>query len=309
MKLFAYSALALVVLGCGSARPETGDSGVYHLHYITFGPGVTGLVSKVKKPQITACLTGVGGGQVAEWDDKISRAILKWVDVLRPMTSAKLASSVLVSTSGGDCDTNVVIQPGTHANTSIGQRPTVRMDHSGYFASFNVLLHEFGHGFALSDTYQGGQSGNCQPGQPQAVMCNTSFDTPQKDDIAGLAEIFKNEFPTDEPGSVEPPPATALDHQLFVALGLGAADGSHPLKVGLSGAAEVAGAKLEICRGSKVECMSSGSWTPATREGVKGDAVLFGAGTLAPTNGMNLTIRYSTAGAAAYRTISFAQPT
>lgn len=309
MKLIAYAALALMALGCGSAKPESGDPGVYHLRYITFGPGVTGLVSKVKKPQITACLSGVGAGQVAEWDDKISRAILKWVDALRPLTSAKLASSVVVSTSGGDCDTSVVIQPGTWANTSIGQNPTVRMDNSGYFSSFNVLLHEFGHAFALSDTYQGGQSGNCQPGQPQAVMCNTKFDVPQKDDIAGLAEIFKNEYPTDEPGTVEPPPAATLNHQLFAALGLGAADGSYALKVGLSGAAEVADAKLEICRGTKAECASNGSWTQATREGAKGDAVLFGAGSLTPTNGMSLTVRYSAGGAAAYRTISFAQPT
>jgi len=58
-----------------------------------------------------------------------------------------------------------------------------------------VLLHEFGHAFALSDTYQGGQSGNCQANQPQAVMCNTSFDTPQTDDVAGIRSVYQSTFP------------------------------------------------------------------------------------------------------------------
>lgn len=192
--LAALTGLALV--GCGQARPE--DAGtVSHPDFISFGPTVQGLTGQVKKPELRICLTGIdaGGTEWQSWEANIKSVVLKWVDSLRPVASSQLTQTVSVTGESPDCDGSVRVVPGTWSNTSIGEKPVVSMDRTGYFASYNVLLHEFGHAFALSDTYQGGQSGNCQPGQPQAVMCNTSFDAPQPDDVQGIQSVFKRIFP------------------------------------------------------------------------------------------------------------------
>ncbi len=185
---------ALALQGCGSKEQET--SAVSHPHFISFGPNVHGLTEKVKKPELRICLAGVAAGTEWEtWEGNIQSVVLKWVDALRPVAQAELAKSVLVSDEKSNCDGYVKVQPGTWSNAQIGATPTVNMDSAGYFASYKVLLHEFGHAFALSDTYQGGQSGNCKPGQPQAVMCNTSFEDLQDDDVKGIQAVYQNAFP------------------------------------------------------------------------------------------------------------------
>lgn len=183
----------LVLQACGTKAPE---SGVSHPHFISFGPNVHGLTEKVKKPELRICLAGVAAGTEWEtWEGNVKSVVLKWVDALRPVATTELAKAVLVTDENTDCDAHVRVQPGTWSNTQIGSTPTVNMDRTGYFAGYNVLLHEFGHAFALSDTYQGGQSGNCQAGQPQAVMCNTSFAELQDDDVKGVQTVYQHAFP------------------------------------------------------------------------------------------------------------------
>lgn len=185
---------ALVLPACGGRASRPGD--VSHPDFISFGPNVHGLTEKVKQPDLKVCLAGVDAGSEWKlWEGNIQSVVLKWVDALRPVAAGELTQMVTVTGDQQGCDAYVRVVPGTWSNTQIGTPPTVNMDRTGYFAGYNVLLHEFGHAFALSDTYQGGQSGNCQPNQPQAVMCNTSFDTPQDDDIKGIRAVYQSTFP------------------------------------------------------------------------------------------------------------------
>jgi hypothetical protein len=306
MKRLAISLiLAAALQGCGSAADREAD-GASSVHFITFGPRVSGLVSSVKKSTLTACLQGVAAGDQKRWAEDIQSTVLKWVRPLRALTSDKLVGSVNVVSSGNRCDFNVVVNEGTHSNASIGSRPTIRMDREGYFASYNVLLHEMGHGFALSDTYQGGRSGNCKPGQPQAVMCNTSFSDLQKDDVEGVTRIFKQTFPNDVPGqNPAVDPAAEFGKMKFaVALGNEVAPDTYKLAVGLSGGAEQADAEAAICYGSEVDCRASESgWRTLERVVRRGDATIFrdSEETAARINPL-FTVRYKNAVGAAYAT-------
>lgn len=307
-----FYVLALVVLcqtGC-AANPQAGDGdnarGVSELRYILVSEGISGLVSQVKKPTMSACLSGIASAEKDEWDKNIKSIMLKWVDTMRDLTSDDLASAVDVNLDGRGCDVDITVQEGVWANTEIGQHPTVNMGASGYMASYNTMLHEFGHAFALGDTYQNGKSGDCQPGQPQAVMCNTKFDTPQSDDIKGIAKIFKDEYPGDKPLD---PSARVSKYKLFAALGRESL-GAFELKFALSGDTEKAGGKLEVCKGDLTLCKAStAQWSEAAREGVRGDAVIFGLAAQAVSTGSKMTIRYKFSGGAAYQAIEFKSQT
>lgn len=282
----------------GSAPGHGTQDGFAELKFITFGPGVTGLTQQVKKPTMTACLYGVSTAEKSEWEDKIKRSMLKWVDTVRDLSADELTNDVKVVLDSGDCDVDVTVQEGVHANTIIGQSPRVNMGASGYMASFNTMLHEFGHAFALSDTYQNGVSGNCQPGQPQAVMCNTSFDTPQSDDVKGMADVFKSAFPSDRPDG------SSKAYKFSAALGAEQVDTTE-LRIGLSGAPEKTGANVEVCDGSLEDCKGDVAvWKTARRSGPKGDAVIFSL-RLALKEGMQLTVRYGKA----YQAFEIKQPT
>lgn len=291
----ALGVVAAWLSGCGSMT--TGEKpDVSQVHFITFGPGVSGLVAQAKRKQLSVCLSGVAEGDRAAWAEDIKSTILKCVRPLRALTSDKLTDSVAVVRSGQACQAEVSVAPNTHSNASIGSRPIVRMSPDGYFGSYNVLLHEMGHAFALSDTYQNGQSGNCRPGQPQAVMCNTSFDDLQRDDIAGITRIFQQTFPGDEPP--ENPPEdnqAAFDKiQLAVALGQEGETDSYQIAVGLSGNAEQAGAKLELCLGSLDECKASESGWKELRQFRKlaGSVVFLDSASTPVSADLDLTVRY-----------------
>lgn len=303
-RLAVLMLLAATLPACGSSEEQDAQN-ASNVHFITFGPGISGLVSKVKRDRLDVCLSGVAEGDRKAWSERISSSILKWIAPLRSQTSAPLASSVNVVRAGERCETDVVAQVGTHANTSIGSRPVVRMDVQGYFASYNVLLHEFGHAFALSDTYQGGQSGNCQPGQPQAVMCNTSFSDLQKDDVAGVVRIFKQTFPGDTPGTTPPNDPTAEFGKLKIAAGLGAEVGqdTYKMALGLTGT-EQRDAVAELCLGGEAACRNSESgWRQLARLERRGDATIFQDATGTPlVNGLEVTLRYRNASAAKYST-------
>jgi hypothetical protein len=315
--LLTLTMLAAALQGCGS-RSASESGNVSHVHFITFGPGTFGLVKKVKQPTIVACTSGISSGEQAAWDDKIKSTVLKWVKPQRAFTGVELTQQVEIRPdSQSGCDFEVRVQAGTWANTSIGARPVIRMDSSGYFASYNVLLHEMGHAFALSDTYQGA-SGDCKPGQPQSVMCNTSFDDLQTDDIAGLKEVYKNAFPSDQPGTggtnppvtpVTPTNPTVLPYKLYAALGaqIGAADGYqiHASLVGAPAGQETG--TLAFCNGSASVCSAAGArWIDMTRGQVRGDVALWSlnSGTVL-AEGLSLTLRYTNAQGVATQSVQF----
>lgn len=278
-------------MGCGQIEDRQSESS---LHYITFGPGVSGLIAKVKKRKLQACLSGHSNADRDLWVRNIESVILKWVEPLRHLSADQLATSVEVVDGKGTCDTDIVIAPNTHSNTTISSYPVVRMSPSGYFAGINVLLHEFGHAFALSDTYQNGASGNCKPGQPQAVMCNTSFSTLQSDDIKGVEEIFKRTFPRDESsggGGIVP----NVPLNVHFALGLGIESGRDKFEifVGVSGADSTKTLALSYCLAA---CELDVSWNSMKFIRSKSGSYLFSAGSLAIQNKMNIQIK-STDGA------------
>ncbi len=209
------------VVGCG---PETSDRQVddRHINYnsndyefITWwhrDPSVTGIMRHVKNDTINVCLSGVYGDK-DKWDRWISSSLLKWIDTLRKLTSSELTKNINVTTTQQNCHVDFRVQDGEWGLTQVTNNPIVWV---GPGTPYNVVAHEFGHTFALDDTYYNGQSGNCLSGQPQSLMCNISFDGPQKDDADGVAVVFKRVFPNDKP---EPPPEEKpLEASFFMAI-------------------------------------------------------------------------------------------
>lgn len=275
----------LSLFGCGQAEDRQSDS---QLHFITFGPGVSGLIGKVKKRNLLACLSGHSSTDRGLWVKNIESVILKWVEPLRHLSADQLTNTVEIIDGRGKCDTDIVIAQNTHSNTSIGSYPTVRMSPSGYFASFNVLLHEFGHAFALGDTYQNGTSGNCQPGQPQAVMCNTGFAELQKDDVAGLEEIFKRTFPRDEPNTGGVVPTEPLKVNFALALGAETSRDKFEVVAGIYGLDARKSLAISYCL---ADCELANSWKKMEFSRSKSDSVLFSAGLHTVVDKMNIQIR------------------
>lgn len=287
------ASLAALLLGCGAGGDDRAPRDASITHFISFGPGVTGLTSRVKKERLTACLRGAIGDDedVRQWADNIRSTMLKWISPLRPLTAAKLVEEIDVYRDSRGCDVDVNVAPNTHSNTRIGQQPVISMGSEGYMASYNVLLHEFGHAFALNDTYQDGTAGNCVAGQPQAVMCNTAFGELQRDDVRGVQQIFRQAFPNDRPPEPGQP-----SYRLFAALGPGDGVDRAELHLGLSGDAEIDGGVMAWCVGRAADCRVDGSvWNEALREAKRGDAVLFRSGSELNLAAIpQITIRYKT---------------
>lgn len=247
---------------CGAPEDRAADTS--DVHFITFGASVTGLVSKTKQPVISACITGHNSSNREKWAKDIQEVILKWVEPLRSETKAELANQVQVIDGSGRCDVDVVISPSVSpAFTRISSRPSVNMNTSGHYGSYNVLLHEFGHAFALSDTYQGRTSGNCKPGQPQAVMCNVKFSNLQEDDKEGVRSIFKRVFPNDQAGGPNSGGGivndTALNATVAVALGRELSQDTFEFAAGISGPEAKPDMNLSYCVGI---CGAGSVWIP-----------------------------------------------
>lgn len=293
--------LALVAQGCGPAAVSHEAEQGSQVHFITRGPGVSGLVKSVKKKRLTICLSGVSEAERSRWTKDLESVVMKWVAPLRGMTSDRLVENVETVQRGQACDVDVSAAPGTHSNTTISDRPSVRMSPTGYFASYNVLFHEFGHAFALSDTYVNGTSGNCRAGQPQSLMCNTSFSELQTDDVKGVQSVFQHTFPRDAP----PPPNTRnepIAAEIFAALGQEVAGDTYEI-YGASPASEV----MAFCAGPKDLCdESETNWKPmrATR---KVDKMQLHASGVAVkiSDGSLLTLRQGSGAAAAYKEVTF----
>ncbi len=302
---------ALIFLGsCRAKQTVRANKSHSKLHFITFDPGINGLNSIAKKSEIKVCLSGSIGGNAEKWRENIQRAIMTWIQPLRSMTTDQLAQSVAVISGQSGCDASVIVTPGQWAMTEIGDKPTVNVDSSGYFASYNVLLHEFGHAFALSDTYQGGQSGNCRAGQPQAVMCNTSFSELQPDDIKGVQKKFKSAFPNDQPGndnggSTNPNIPTTPQQAIFAAIDGDALQSTFRLLIAVNETTTPTVTEVSYCTGLKSDCENNGNWLPTS----KVPAGFFStSGFINPEQTQNCTIRAKTSSGFVYRSIRFRKP-
>ncbi len=189
-----------------------GRSGQSHLTYNVladeYGEDANGLMFVIKEQSMTICVTETTDQEVL---DVVKATVLAWINPLKKVAGSRLAADVKVTTSNCDSANATVIvyssdgrsymQPGRHPELNIYQ------DSRGYR---KVMLHEFGHGFGLGDTYL--ESGGCQQGQPtDTVMCMADFDDPQDDDIDGMKKIYSNLYPGETP--------VALGPEVYAALG------------------------------------------------------------------------------------------
>lgn len=178
-----FLGLALLVLtGCGAPHADVSDT-----KYRLGSTGYAGLTRKVEQPAIRVCYSDPRNSEAHREDVKFS--ILEWIDALRSVASVPLAEEVQLVASNAACDVNVYVGNYSPARTSMGGKPTVYINNTGWYGSRSVTLHEFGHAFGLLDTYSG-RGGSCQTGQPDSVMCRASYVELKSDDIAGLRKMY-----------------------------------------------------------------------------------------------------------------------
>ena len=263
----------LIFTGCGedfdrSAQYQKGyNPNTPDYHFIIYDPSVTGMVRHVKRDTINICTSGIGSGSWDKWEEWISGSVLKWIEPLRQLSSDELTRNINVTNDGQDCQAEFSVVSGEWGYTMMGNYPRVVV---GPSVPYGVVIHEFGHVFALSDTYQGGISGNCQSGQPQSLMCNISFDGPQQDDANGISKIFKRVFPNDTP----PPPVEEKPLEASVFLALEDVEGGNTqiyFSV-LSKDEDSFGGDASYCIGGADSCQSdSGPWTSALEHNLEID--------------------------------------
>ena len=298
-------ALAALV-SCGAKNDSES-----RIRFITFGPGVEGLQAAVKQNEIKICLSGAVGNDFEKWNRNIQRAVLSWIQPLRSLTSEPLAQLVSVVGEENGCDASVIVTPGQWAMTEVTNKPVVNVDSSGQFSTYNVLLHEFGHAFALSDTYQGGQSGNCQAGQPQAVMCNTSFSELQSDDIKGVQEVYQSIYPNDKPGNNQgtDPILPQTPPAIFAAIEENSIQTAFKLLIAVNETATPKVTEVSYCLGLKSDCVTDGNWLTASKiqapQANSSGRFFRTDASIAPSNTENCTIKAKTSSGFTYQTIRF----
>lgn len=175
--------LVLSVVGCGSPEADLSET-----KYKVGSSGYAGLTRKVGKSVIKVCYSDPNNAQVHK--DNVKYSILEWVDALRAVASGPLAKDVQLISGSNGCDVRVYVGDYSPARTSMGGTPTVYINHSGWYGSRTVTLHEFGHAFGLLDTYNG-RGGSCQTGQPDSVMCRANYNELKDDDIAGVRKMYQ----------------------------------------------------------------------------------------------------------------------
>lgn len=292
------SLLLLVLSACGAPRDaksrKAQGSG---LDYIVLG-STYGLVDKVKKPALNICTKNLGSKE-EEWKKNITDVILKWIRPMRAWTTDTLVSTITFE-QNSNCDAVVTAYPGVHANTQISSKPVVNMSSSGYFASYNVLLHEFGHAFALGDTYVNGTSGQCARGQPQSVMCNTSFSDLEPDDIAGMKELYADAFPNDKPGD-----PNVSKGSLNISIPEAARpDGSYELQFAYQKQQGTAGGSFAYCTAGAACESTPSSWLNTTMVSTSGDVEFFkSSATVVVSDKQTIMLRYTLGTVSQYRQV------
>jgi len=187
-------AVGLLAASCVAEDEIFGEfeGGDIEERFIVFGDAENYLISQITT-NIGVCLTGDGVTTTTRsgFETTIRNAIMAWVDAVRPTSTVALvdADDITFTCSGADVNVNWDKDAG-RANAPRGQVNLFGGD------TFVTVMHEFGHIFALGDTYVEGVW-TCQPGQPNSVMCGSGGipSTLQADDINGIQEIFAMAFP------------------------------------------------------------------------------------------------------------------
>lgn len=185
-----YISNGQVVSHYGNEMPTSFD-------FLTFESGYQGAMVALKKEALLICLSGTTSSNDDKFRGWIEDSLNKWLAPLQKLTNDKLATpKIIEKSSGSECDMTFEIRSGVWGYTQITSPPQIVV---GPNVPFGVVFHEFGHALGLRDTYQSGQSGNCQPRQPQSLMCNISFTEVQQDDIDGVTVVFNETFPNETP--------------------------------------------------------------------------------------------------------------
>ncbi len=184
MRLAVCAFVFGMAVGCGRVD-QTQDSAT---RYLVSGPASAGVTWKVHQQKIRICYSGPTSGDTHR--EEVVDAVHKWMRPIAEIAEEPVAAVVELVAIGAACDVKVYIGSYSPAQTQMGSRPIVYLNHSGWYGSQTVTLHEFGHAFGLLDTYNG-RGGSCQTGQPDSVMCRARYDDLMPDDVAGIQDMYQ----------------------------------------------------------------------------------------------------------------------
>lgn len=211
-----------LMISCGEESKFTSElDNAKHIEpivfdFLTFESGYNGAMPAVKNEELVICLSGTTSSNQAKFEDWIIDSLEKWLAPLQQISASPIAKPKVVSPSDGIfCNIDFEIVSGQWGYTMLTYPPQVVV---GPNVPYGVVFHEFGHVLGLRDTYQNGQSGNCQAGQPQSLMCNISFTELQPDDIAGIQKVFENTFPDEPKPDDLPEPTDELELDTYLAI-------------------------------------------------------------------------------------------
>ncbi len=205
--LIRITMLLVVATGCGQfdqkSQSKKSDAEAYAekekdaLDFLTFSSGYTGAISYLKSETFNICLSGTQNSNDQIFRNWIQSSMENWLEPIR-LLSSEISSEVRIVDKDevSECHINFEVVTGQWGFTNLWEIPRIVV---GPNVPYGVVFHEFGHALGLADTYENGTSGRCQPGQPQSLMCNISFDQLQQDDVDGITYIFKRVFPNEQP--------------------------------------------------------------------------------------------------------------
>ncbi len=201
--------LLLIVVACGEQNDKQNHSNSHSFptiidqvrnsslqntfNFLTFNNGYVGAISFLNTDILNICLTATNS-QEDKFIDWIEESVDKWLEPLKNR-GADVPNEVNVTSNLNNCHITFRVVAGQWGYTNLTTIPNIVV---GPNVPFGVVFHEFGHALGLADTYQSGQSGNCQPGQPQSLMCNISFSELQPDDIEGIVHVYNASYPNEQ---------------------------------------------------------------------------------------------------------------
>ena len=174
----------LILYSCGQ-KLENSES---ELNFKLSGAYTAGLVWKAHQEMIRVCYQDPTNSQRHMND--IADSIVAWLAAIEDVSDKPVSEEIQFVAPNASCDVIVHIGDYSPAFTRMSRKPNVYLNHSGWFGSTSVILHEFGHAFGLLDTYVG-SGGRCQEGQPSSVMCTAKYADLQSDDVRGVQAMYR----------------------------------------------------------------------------------------------------------------------
>jgi hypothetical protein len=145
----------------------------------------------------------------------VSKALKTWLTPLQKR-NPKVTNTIRFSCPG---HIKITLSPNftgenhhLEAQCFMGAYPHIEIRKYNY-KYLQLMVHEFGHGFGLLDTYYYRTSGRCKPGQPLSVMCTNYMTELRRDDVAGINAMYDLVYPV---GSTPITGGSELEHGLIV---------------------------------------------------------------------------------------------